>query len=375
MFSKIFKIIICTLILGSFFFATDSESHIRMYVTSDVKSETEPCGWKKKPSGGLARKCTVVKNSKAEGFSTLVFDAGNLFFKKDRVDPGIEMDKAKENAKAIVSSFNHITCQAFSPGKKDFAAGVDFLKELQASSDFDYISCNIKGKDAQLLFEPYKIIDIENLSLGIIGASSSFVSDDVLVDDPYVSINSVLSEIRDDCDYVILLFSSSSSDYKKLSDSDLELDLVIRGNTNRHSHDGGKNKFPIYTVGDRGKLLYQFDLKHNIKSSPLVDVAYFEKLIRNDSKKLNQLVVDTSQVNNERVAQYRENIQKYSEIINSIENSLQFKKVTLNQFIQDDPHVLKIVDEAKLKVNSLGTPVFDPEGNRIESLEKVPNNY
>ena len=155
----------------------------------------------------------------------------------------------------------------------------------------------------------------------------------------------------------------------------MELDLVVRGNTNSHSHDGGKNKFPIYTVGDRGKLLYQFDLKHNIKSSRLVDVAYFEKLIRNDSKKLNQLVVDTSQVNNERVAQYRENIQKYSEIINSIENSLQFKKVTLNQFIQDDPYVLKIVDEAKLKVNSLGTPVFDPEGNRIESLEKVPNNY
>ena len=375
MFSEIFKIIACASVLGSFFFATGNESHIRMYVTSDVKGETEPCGWKKKPAGGLARKCTVVKNSKAEGFSTLVFDAGNLFFKKDRVDPGVSMDIAKENARTIVSSFNHITCQAFSPGKKDFSAGVDFLKELQASSDFDYISCNIKGKDAQLLFEPYKIIDIENLRLGIIGASSSFVSDDVLIDDPYISIGNVLSEIRDDCDYVVLLFSSSSSDYKKLSDSDLELDLVVRGNTNRHSHDGGNNKFPIYTVGDRGKLIYQFDLKHNIKSSPLVDVAYFEKLMSNDSKRLNQLVMDTSQVDNEKINQYRENIQKYSEIINSVENSLQFKKVTLNKFIQDDPFVLKIVDEAKLKANSLGAPVFNPEGNTIKSLDGFPHNH
>jgi len=290
-----------------------------------------------------------------------VLDAGNLFFKQDRIDPGISSDKAKENAKTIVSSFNHITCQAFSPGKKDFAAGVDFLKELQASSDFDYISCNIKGKDAQLLFEPYKIIDIDNLKLGIIGASSTFTSDEILIDDPYVSINKVLSEIENDCDYIILLFSASSSDYKKLSDSHLDLDLVVRGNTNRHSHDGGRNKFPIYTVGDRGKLLYQFDLKHINNSSDLVDVAYFEKLMRNESKRLNQLMADTIQIDkSQRINQYQENISKYSQIINSVENSLQFKKVTLDKFIQDDPYVLKMVDEGKLKAQSIGVPLINP---------------
>jgi len=232
---------------------------------------------------------------------------------------------------------------------------------LQASSDFDYISCNIKGKDAQLLFEPYKIIDIDNLKLGIIGASSTFTSDEILIDDPYVSINKVLSEIENDCDYIILLFSASSSDYKKLSDSHLDLDLVVRGNTNRHSHDGGRNKFPIYTVGDRGKLLYQFDLKHINNSSDLVDVAYFEKLMRNESKRLNQLMADTIQIDkSQRINQYQENISKYSQIINSVENSLQFKKVTLDKFIQDDPYVLKMVDEGKLKAQSIGVPLVNP---------------
>jgi len=292
-------------------------------------------------------------------------DAGNLFFKQDKIDPGISLDVSKENARAIVSAFNHISCQAFSPGKKDFAAGLDFLMELQSLSDFDYISCNIKNKDSELLFKPYNVIDVGNLKLGIIGASSYFNSDNVFVEDAYSSINNVLSKIRDECDYIILLFSASSSDYKKLSNSDLEVDLVIRGNTSRHSHDGGGGKFPIYSIGDRGKLLYQFDLKHNSKSSSLVDIAYFEKTIKSDSKRLNQLVMDTTQLKDQqkeaRISQYQESIQRYSQIINSVENSLQFKKVTLNKLIQDDPYVLKIVDEAKLKTQSMGAPLLNPQ--------------
>ena len=108
MHNNVFKIVACLLFVGCFFFATDNVSHVRLYATSDVKGETEPCGWKKKPAGGLARKCTVVKNSKEAGFDTFVLDAGNLFFKQDKIDPGISSDVAKENARTIVSAFNHI---------------------------------------------------------------------------------------------------------------------------------------------------------------------------------------------------------------------------------------------------------------------------
>ena len=365
MLKSFFNIIICALLSASFLFSADSDSHIRLYITSDVKGETEPCGWKKKPTGGLARKCTVVQSSKQAGFNTLVMDNGNLFFKQDKIDPGISLDVAKENARTIVSSFNHISCDAFSPGKKDFAAGVNFLKELQDSSNFDYISCNLKGKDAQLLFEPYKIISTDGLKLGIIGASSSFDSEEVFIDDVYLSISNTLSEIRDECDYVILLFSASSADYKKISSSELDFDLFIRGNTNRHSHDGGGGKFPIYSTGDRGKLLYQFDLKHATSLSPLIDIAYFEKAIRTDNKRLNQLSSDTLQNNAQKIEQYRKNIQKYNQIINSVDNSLQFKKVTLDKLIQDDPYVLKIVDAGKLKTQTMGSPMLDP--NRFQN--------
>ena len=58
--------------------------------------------------GGLARKCTVVDNSREQGFNTIVLDAGNLFFKQNKVDPGISLDIAKENADEVVVNIDHI---------------------------------------------------------------------------------------------------------------------------------------------------------------------------------------------------------------------------------------------------------------------------
>ena len=61
----IIKFLSCLLFCSAMLFSSD-DMHFRFFISSDVKGETEPCGWKKKPSGGLARKCTVVNNSKED---------------------------------------------------------------------------------------------------------------------------------------------------------------------------------------------------------------------------------------------------------------------------------------------------------------------
>ena len=125
-----------SVILGNF----SSDNGIRLVLTSNVNGETDPCGWKKKPMGGLARKSTIIKDLKSEGHDVIVADAGNLFFKKDKLSSGITIDHAKETANIIVDCFNIIGCDVFSPGSHDFAAGFDFMKQLQKKSNFPYIS-------------------------------------------------------------------------------------------------------------------------------------------------------------------------------------------------------------------------------------------
>ena len=290
----------------------------------------------------------------------IVFTESNNFKLKTSFD-SLKCD----DSNTIVKAYNHISCEAFSPGPKDFAAGLDFLNELSSSSNFDYISCNIRNKESELLFKPYKIIDSDGFKIGIIGASSKFENNDVIIDDPYISIKNALSELRDKCDCVILLFNASDADYRLLPRSALDIDLAIRSNTRRKSTDGGNNIFPIYSTGDRGKILYQFDLKYNDKKSSLVDIAYLDKNIKLNKRKILQLTANSADstdidIDNQKLDEYNNNINMYSEKINNALNTIQFKQITLNKLIQDNPYILKIVDEGKEKTDQMGSPMMIP---------------
>ena len=57
---------------------------------------------------------------------------------------------------------------------------------------------------------------------------------------------------------------------------------------------------------------------------------------------------------------YTKNIEKYNNVINSATNTLQVKQITLDKNIQDNPYVLKIVDEGKIKTRNMGGPIEDP---------------
>ena len=114
---------------------------ISIIATANVHSETDPCGWKKKPLGGLARKATILEQYNDENI--YVVDAGNLFFSSESLEDGIGREVALINANIILDSFNKMGCTVFSPGVNDFAAGKDFLLSIEKKSDFPFISSNI----------------------------------------------------------------------------------------------------------------------------------------------------------------------------------------------------------------------------------------
>ena len=125
--------------------------------------------------GGLARKSTIINDLKNQNNEVIVADAGNLFFKKDKISSGITIDTAKETAKIIVDCFNAIGCDVFAPGSHDFAAGFEFIKELEARSNFPYISANIFSKNGEKLYDPYVIVEKQGKKIGFLGLSSVFL--------------------------------------------------------------------------------------------------------------------------------------------------------------------------------------------------------
>ena len=237
--------------------------------------------------GGLARKSTIVNNIKKEGFSVLVADAGNLFFKKDNIAAGVTIETAKETAKIITECFNAIGCDVFSLGSHDFAGGFDFLKELEKKANFPFISANIFGKYGEKIFEPYVIIEKEGKKIAFIGLSSVFLNKNLTVKDPFQVLKTLSDELRDKSDMVILLFNASEKDLNRLKTKNYPIDFAIRSRSNLPppvSKDGGSSNIPIYSIGMRGKYVFEFDINIGNKTSDFIDLMYVQSKLDKANK-------------------------------------------------------------------------------------------
>ena len=316
--------------------------------------------------GGLARKATILTEYKANELNNaFVVDAGDLFFSENILEPGVSKEIAIVNANIILESFNKMGCTVFSPGSKDFAAGKDFIKSTYQKAFFPFVSSNIYDNETnKLLFEPYVIENRNGRRVAFIGLSSIFQSEGIDVKNPIATLDSILNEVIPISDIRILLFSSNDNDIKnirkKYSD---DIALIIRSHYKGRSFDGGTDT-PTYGVGEKGKILYKFDLNIQDSSMPFTDIAWCNKTIedktrRLDTMKKGNMLVDLKVL-------FKDNIQQLNKIIkfeNQIKeanqklenaiNRLEFEKIELGKTVSGRIDILKIVDEGKLKIQEI----------------------
>ena len=372
------KYILVLLSLSVLLGAFSSDGVIKLILTSNVNGETDPCGWKKKPMGGLARKSTIINNLKNKGNAIIVADAGNLFFKKDRISEGVTLETAKETAKIINECFNVIGCDAFSPGSHDFAAGFDFLKGLEKKSNFPFISANIFGKYDEQIFEPYIIIEKEGKKIGFIGLSSIFLNENLNVKDPFKILKSLSEEVAAKTDMVILLFNASEKDLNRLKTKNYPIDMTIRSRSNLPpavSKDGGSSDISMYSIGMRGKYIFEFDIYIGDNSNNFIDLMHTQSKLDKANNFLNNYDINFNEsidLNIEfkddpkTLDDIKKNLEKKERLEDILDNPINyfsFIKHSLDKQISDDPKILNIIDIGKEKINKLkGPPLPDDKG-------------
>ena len=327
--------------------------------------------------GGLARKSTIINDLKKEGHSVLVADAGNLFFKKDRISEGVTLETAKETAKIISKCFNVIGCDAFAPGSHDFAAGFDFLKSLEKESNFPFISANIFGKYDEKIFEPYIIIEEQGKKIGFIGLSSVFLNENLNVKDPFKILKSLSEEVASKTDMVILLFNASEKDLNRLKTKNYPIDMTIRSRSNLPpavSKDGGSSAIPIYSIGMRGKYVFEFDINIGDSSSDFIDLMYTQSNLDKANNFLNSYNVNSEESidldsefkdDPKTLSNIKKNLdekEKLEIILHNKTNYFSFKKYSLDKQIKDDISILNIIDKGKERINKLHGPLPDDKG-------------
>ncbi len=72
---------------------------------------------------------------------------------------------------AIIDLMNDMKYDVAIPGNHEFDYGMDRFLELTKEADFPYISCNFT-KEGELVFEPYKIIEVEGMRIGFVGVTT-----------------------------------------------------------------------------------------------------------------------------------------------------------------------------------------------------------
>jgi len=352
-----------------------SDNGIRLVLTSNVNGETDPCGWKKKPMGGLARKSTIIKDLKSDGHDVIVADAGNLFFKKDKLSNGITIDHAKATANIIVDCFNIIGCDVFSPGSHDFAGGFDFMQQLQKKSDFPYISANIFSSSGERLYDPYVIIEKQGKKIGFIGLSSVFLNEQLTVKDPFKILKDLINEVESKTDMIILLFNASEKDLNRLKTKDYDIDFVVRSRSNLPpavSKDGGSASIPIYSIGMRGKYVFEFDINIGDNESQFLDVMFLESKLEKSEKFLSSYNIDYEESidldfefkdDPKTLNQIKKKLKERDDLVSVLNNKINyfsFRKYSLDKQIKDDIKILNVIENEKKKMVDLFGPLPDP---------------
>ena len=136
------------------------------------------------------------------------------------------------------------------------------------------------------------------------------------------------------------------------------INFVIQSKSKKQSNDGGKKDVPVYSCGDRGKYVYEFDFTYNDLENDFVDVAYHESTIKLMNRKIQNLSKNEDDAQDEvaiqkKIENYKAQLIEAEQKINSAENKISVKKIELGKKIIDDPEILKIVDAGNIKKNLL----------------------
>ena len=105
----------------------------------------------------------------------LILDGGN-FFQGHPI--GII-----DSGRTMIDWMNKVGYHAMVPGNYDFLFGIENLIELSKRAEFSFLAANLFYKNSdELVFPPYKIFELNNVSVGVIGIVNPNLKNIVLID-------------------------------------------------------------------------------------------------------------------------------------------------------------------------------------------------
>lgn len=311
----------------------------------------------------------IVNNFREEkGFEPIIIDAGDAFF-ASFVLAANNMEADKLQAKALMQGYEKIGCDALNIGGFDLAAGVDFIHTLKEEVSFPFISANLTDTTDQLLFPPYTIIEKYGFKFGIVGVTNQIPSQIGYVKKrPYKEAgNSMIAELRQKVDYVVLLANIQNIQTKTIAADFPDANYIFLSHDTKKTRPTSKqaeNGPYVYGSGIQGKYLTIVELNIHNTVDPIIDISAPKEKLLSINRRLDKFQKKDPTKSPEEIyagkpnvlkliKDYREQSVKYETILANAVNTTEFRTIPLSKKVGEDPELLAFVNKTLATCKSM----------------------
>ena len=329
--------------------------------------------------GGLSRRAYILnKIRQEESKPILAIDAGAMLFPQPYVPP-TQLPAKSAQAEGIMEGIAKMKYDAVGLAPQDLSAGTEFLLNQPPDLKLPWLSMNIFTKDdQQLLFTPYVIKSVGELSVGILGLSQHIAKGasrqqgvpDYQTKAWEKTLSNTLEAINGKTDLNILLSSMPENINRQIAKSNNEIHIIIQ------SGSSATNKNPmiygnalIAQVGSRGKHIGRLDIQWQSSRRWRHDKTIEEKQTKERLDRVNwqigrlkrrhttrliannleyKKLVKEKNLLTDRLRELKVQTQPSTEQYSSYKNNF----ISLAVSLPEDPEIRDIVLKTKLAVNS-----------------------
>jgi len=342
---------------------------ITMLVTTNVRGQLDPCGWKANPLGGLPRRSTYISEVRQGGLDPVLLDAGDALFELTILPKGKEAS-SKLRARTVLESTKKMGNYVYNIGQNDFAAGLGFLREMEDSYETRFISSNLFNSGTEdLAFKGHAIIERSGYKIGVFGIITDLPASikELELKDAVSTIKSKVSELRPQVDILVMLLNANRLQLDKIVAQTTDVDYIFssretsRTRPERKQADG---KPMLYTMGIQGKYLGRVDLKIADINMPFNDVTgslmtaqlFQERLNnlqrKNPDKPLEEVYKNNNNVLN-MVQKFKQGLKDSKESMVDVKNTSFYGLIPLNGNVASEKALLSLVDQTLKTCESL----------------------
>lgn len=173
-------------------------ANLALVFSHNISGETHPCGCRNFPLGGLPQVAGLFSKISKEAGSPEVFyvDTGDTFFPSS-VIPATMKDSLSFAANNLALGLDMIGLKYFVPGDQDFAMGIDFLKSMANTRQFEFLLSNL-ADETLIKHKRFAVIERNKSKIFLVGFVAPDVFNDAKISELFTDVKTTLPKVIDE---------------------------------------------------------------------------------------------------------------------------------------------------------------------------------